>query len=467
MSSKSARRRQRKARQNTNKQQSESKSINKSKVTRTHISDDVNYGDEFKIIEQPIKMGDILLHGYVRENSLMNRLNFVFPMEILSLCLDYFIIHNHNTRAIDDTLWSVAIKMKRDRQDRQGKSRNIEFKFNETFNNLWSYDKRLVYKRMLLEKKLPISAVKVWPIESCENEYHKEIFKSEQFYFLEYMLYKRYNTISSLDLSQMKYYDGDIMYLLNSIQNIAKFISDKNRQKLMLKTQSNFTALKSSKKRQQKTHSQDNIDANNVKHRQRRTKKRGDLPIFSKNRAAQKEIERQLLSRGKTSKARYIPKSKMDNIEFKLVTLILSDNNISDKHLPLLLRTIKRYMPNLKSLSLSNTNISNKSLDVIMKYGIRRLRIDLSKCKKVTLKGLNKYERNGYDGYDRYEKYVYCEDMVYFVNDQEKKQWTVDSPFDSSEVKGISRVGRKFRANRSFAPIHGYYNERGNPYDSY
>ena len=470
MSSKSARRRKRKAKQNNNN----NKHPQQSKIDHNTIKyNDLNYGDKFKIIEQPIKRHNILMHGYLRTNSSSMHANI--PMEIIKLCLDYFLITKLTEvelEIIDNNLWSI-IKIEYDqskpnlserfiesnaakrkykkqiqrindkinewlekRKNNQLKVENCVFKMEDAFNDLSAYQKGLICQRLLLQRKYPVHSLKVWPIE-CDDDKIKINLISEQLYFIEYLFYKRHDTLISVDLSEMNYNDHNLLYLLNAMENVTKYTSKKKSQKVQQERaiKNGNGNLKSSKQRPNKLEKDDF------------ERKEDTTPKFSKNRKAQAEIERQL----KKAREQKVKGKIHVDIKYKMQSMNLSYNNISDKHVALLLRVIKRCMPNMRKLDLSGTNVTNKSLQVIMKYNISRMQIELSACKGVTLKGLNKYARINYDNQE-IEKYVYCKGMVYFANENEEGKWVANDRSGANYTRG---KGKKLRGNRKRAIYTG------------
>ena len=470
MSSRSARRRQRKAKQNGKK----SAELNTNNAIDHELKQSYqNYGDRFRIIEQPQAIRQLLLHGYIRQNTKKLKHINTYPLDIIKLCINYS--GDYELKGIDQIL-STIIDVKFEQkpgyeywmtndhrfQDRVNKHKEYmekakntpyklveycTFNLNSIFNDLTSFQKRSICKRLIRHKKYPVHELRAWPIEQNEN-YNTKKNKSKhgnlvfaQFYFIEYILYKRYHTILSLDLSEMNYNDTHILYLCNSIENIIGLITQKKRKKVeddqkLQEQKSNDEGIKTSAQRPQKENKK---RGNNQKNKTTQTN--NAKPRYSRNRNAQREIERQLQNMKNLRKQKQL---KID-VKMKLNTLNLSGNNgITDKHIPLLLRTIKRYMPDLKSLELSSTKITNKSLPVIMKYNIKTLKIDLSNCKGVTLKGLKKYQRGDYED-ETPTLYCYCENMVYFVNEKEEKELDNNKPKGGKYVRG---KGKKFKANR-------------------
>eukprot|EP01084_Bolivina_argentea_P142090 249641_1 len=200
--------------------------------------------------------------------------------------------------------------------------------------------------------------------------------------------------------------DNHVLYLCNAIKNMNKYLLQKQQQMFDDCCIEKHTKQKPGNKKLQKSNRK--IVSKNVKN---------DIkPIYTKNKKAQKEIERQL------SKMKSMKSEGKVEIQMQLQSINLSVNNVTDKYLPLLLRTVKKYMPNLKSLDLSSNRITNRSLSTIMKYNIRTIQIDLSSCKGVTLKALNKHKRTHYEENGlTADRYHYCKDMVYFLNNKEEQ----------------------------------------------
>eukprot|EP01084_Bolivina_argentea_P028779 53455_1 len=101
------------------------------------------------------------------------------------------------------------------------------------------------------------------------------------------------------------------------------------------------------------------------------------------------------------------------NKKTNLEIIDLSHNNISNKYIALLLRTVKKYVSSLKKLILAFNNITNKSISIVMKYNIYNLQINLTGCKGITMKALKKHQRGEYnDG--NWIRYLYCKNKIYF-----------------------------------------------------
>eukprot|EP00483_Globobulimina_turgida_P008756 UN08774 len=154
------------------------------------------------------------------------------------------------------------------------------------------------------------------------------------------MLYKRYNTITILDLSEMQWTDNHILYFCNIIPNIIDSLK-----------KTSHSAIKHSKQRP-------NTSVNDIK---------------------VKDLQKR--------------KKKKVGIWMKLKEINLSKNNITDKNLQLLLKTIKLYMPQLKLLNLSENLITNESFTIIKKWRLHQLTIEMTSCKNISMEELEKYQK--------------------------------------------------------------------------
>eukprot|EP01083_Nonionella_stella_P272944 925842_1 len=263
----------------------------------------------WSIIEHYKKLRDIVVSGYLRQ--IISSCSHL-PFEIETLCRMYcneksVVIHHLDelTPNIHGTLT-----------------------FGETFNDLYHYEKMIFCRRIIRPNKLPIHYLRVYPANSRCTE--RETL-SQQIYFIEYILYKHYNTLTKLDLSQMYMNDRHVLYLCNAIENISKYRTQKK--------------IGDAKKK-----------LNDRKHQQ--------TPKYLGSKKVQREVEKQF-ERMKKAEVANLGKIKAT---MKLEDVNLLMNAVSDKYFDLLLRTIKRYCPRIKRLSLSSNNISNKSLASVMKY---------------------------------------------------------------------------------------------------
>eukprot|EP01083_Nonionella_stella_P026997 74261_1 len=323
---KTYRRRQRKAKQN---------------ISKTKCIDHKSCMNKFRIIEHHEKLKDILVSGYLHQIiESYSRL----PLEIEILCYMYC-----NEEKIVDKLKPSSYG---------------QLTLDETFNDLYVYEKMIFCRRIIRSKQFAIHNLRVYPhIDGCSDRDTLSLRISQQFFFIEYILCKHYNTVSKLDLSQMYMNDCHVLYFCNAIENMIQYFEDVKNE-------------------------------------------------------------------------REISNTKRIKVWMRLEELNLSTNDISDQYFDLLLRTIKRYAPRMKRLILSSNNISDKSLASVIKYQNKRLVVDLSNCKGVTLLGLNKYARTEKCG--RTERHVYCETMVYFINDKEEQPDFIRQ-----------RKGKRFKGNRN------------------
>eukprot|EP01083_Nonionella_stella_P008859 25643_1 len=399
MISKSQKRRQRKSKQN--------------KVKKANCMASGGYMNKFKIIENYRKMTDIVISGYLHEiiKSYSN-----LPLEIERLCRLFCNDEKMIIQTINELPRDTTKLISKDRQPQS------ILKFGKTFNFLYYYEKMVFCRRIIQQqtKELPIHELRVYPDDSAQRDGNIDTTAlSRQLYFIEYILCKQYNTISKLDLSEMQMNDRHVLYLCNAIENMIQYRK--------------HMKVEHAKTKQNKPNKQKRYDPQTLK--------------YFGNKKVQKEVQKQFERMQEVKRASV----KDMNVKMKLEEVDLSMNNISDKYFDLLLRTIKRHAPQMKRLLLSSNNISNKSLANIMKYGIRGLVIDLSSCKGVTLRGLNKYPRTDYDE-ETPQRYVYCENMVYFVNEKEE-QLQDDSKYKKG--KRVRGKGKKFRSNKKRALYDG------------
>eukprot|EP01084_Bolivina_argentea_P013745 25762_1 len=325
--SKSSRRRQRKSKQ-------------KAKI---QSKENCNYADKFKIIEKNIT--DTLVCAYIRQIKPHARINIV-PYEIQKICDCYFNDESITTLWINKVILPsiTNIEYEQRKKNKQLKITKSILKFNDTFNQLTSHDKRLVCKIIIKQKRYPIHKLTLWPIENDNTKCTNTVFN--QLYFLEYILCKRYNTLIELDLCEMNLNDNHLLYLCNGIENLIKYNIIKKEQRIKESEESKSKNENGSNEKHSKQKPDNSLQNKSNSNNQKQTpKKTNNTPVYSKNKRAQREIERQL-EKMKQMKQK---QQKTVEIKMKLKAIDFSSNGITDKHMSLLLRMIKKYMPALET----------------------------------------------------------------------------------------------------------------------
>ena len=321
------------------------------------------------------KVLQLICEGYVRQIT-QNMDDRILYIDIEKLCHSFCNDEEFMSNELESTLslianvqFEIITKLKKIKNSRRSKSKGVAveeemkkpkvthctLELDDTFNALNFYQKRLILRKILKQNKWPIHDLRVWKDDNTTAI-------SEQFYFVEYVLLRRYHSICSLDLSQMDLTDNHLLFFCNLIADVMQYHTDKKKKKC--------------------------------------------------------------------------------TVSMKMTKINLSNNQLSDKYIAVFLRTIQKFMPKMIELDLSQNAITNRSLAVIMKYGIFALKIDLSACSGVTLKALNKYQRMYYDE-EEAEKYVYCKQMVRFVNKHEEAAQNEQIARSSKRTAG---KGQKFQA---------------------
>jgi len=424
-----------------------------------------NYEDKFICIEES-GIHSTIFRAYMRQSA--QHLFTVVPTEVHSICFHYFDDEKQTLQDLDavipqitdiwydgfgknpkDNVSQTAYKrFLKQQKDGTLKIKHCVLKFNHTFTALSSYEKRLLCRRILRQKVYPIHKLVVYPPpdpDPAENANTADAdieaeksrnFVTEQLFFTEYILCKRYSTLQTLDVSELDLNDEHLLYLCTAIENLIRYNTQRKEKKLQAKLKQIESNEDSNKHSQQQP---------SPKKKKRSKKKDGDEQIQAKIFGRDSKAVHQILEQQRKMKEEAMKNQKTEPVKMKLKEINLSYNSIGDRYLPLLLRAIKNHLPDLKLLDLSVTQISNASLPCIIKYDIRRLMVDLSGCTAVTLKELGRYKRTEMFDEERPDKYVYCKDMVYFVNEQEEKQEHRDQSKGGKRIRG---KGRKFRANR-------------------
>lgn len=418
------------------------------------------YHDKFLCIEYP-GFSSTICAAYIHQNT--QHLFAVIPPDVASICFSYFNDDKLKLNELDEVILQITdivyrgydgyINAPRNKDERRIleethkgtlKVKYCTLKLGRIFNSLSWYEKTLVCRRMVRQKVYPIHELIVYPPDDdiANDEKKSRNLLAEQLFFTEYILCKRYSTLQKLDLSELQLTDRHLLSLCNGIDEIITY-NTQRKQKKQLEANENLQSpnkADAGKHCEQQPAPQKKSRRNKKKPASNKASADHEISrVFGKNKAVHQVLLQQIETAQDAAK-----NQQMQPVKMKLHELNLSNNAIGNQYFALLLRTIKAHMPNLKLLEMSLNEISDYALPWIMKYDIRRLRIDLSGC-NVTLKALSKYQRyvNRYDD----EMFVYCKDMVYFVNEKEQQE----QQHQEKAIKGGNRVrgkGKKYQASR-------------------
>eukprot|EP01084_Bolivina_argentea_P244251 409228_1 len=333
------------------------------KQRKSKQHNNINYFEKFKYIEQAQEIDNSeaiewILYGYIRK--IQRNMDQPVPTDIARLCYLYFNIQQHFVEGhnlISNIIPNITnIKCKYHPTHKKWNKSQIPthctLTFSKTFDELCLPEKRLICKTIIQDRNWPVHILVMWKSKADRNNYgnnQRKKWLQKELYCMEYILCQRYNTIIKLDLSDMGFKDIDILYLCNMIQNIIKHNIEW-------------------------TFSEKQLLVKNTTHK----------PKYYKNGEEVKKISKQLIQK----------KVKVD-VSMELKELCLSNNHITDRGLEMLLKTIKKYMPQLKLLDLGHNPITNKSFSTIIasRLNHKKLSINLKGCNAISSKSLDKYKQ--------------------------------------------------------------------------